>query len=59
MRKLNVAVLAGGRSSEHDISRLSALGVMDALDADKYHAVPILIGTVAVLMGVGIQGGVL
>lgn len=43
MRKLNVAILAGGRSSEHDISRLSALGVMDALDGEKYNAVPVLI----------------
>ena len=43
MRKLNVAILAGGRSSEHDISRLSALGVMEALDGEKYTAVPVLI----------------
>jgi D-alanine-D-alanine ligase len=43
VRKLNVAILAGGRSSEHDISRLSALGIMDALDAEKYTAVPVLI----------------
>jgi D-alanine-D-alanine ligase len=41
--KLNVAILAGGRSSEHDISRLSALGIMDALDPSKYVAVPVLI----------------
>jgi D-alanine-D-alanine ligase len=43
VRKLNVAILAGGRSSEHDISRLSALGIMEALDSDRYHAVPVLI----------------
>jgi D-alanine-D-alanine ligase len=43
VRKLNVAILAGGRSSEHDISRLSALGIMDALDGEKYNAVPVLI----------------
>jgi D-alanine-D-alanine ligase len=43
VRKLNVAILAGGRSSEHDISRLSALGVMEALDGSKYTAVPVLI----------------
>ncbi|MCW2926583.1 MAG: D-alanine/D-alanine ligase [Thermoleophilia bacterium] len=43
MRKLNVAILAGGRSSEHDISRLSALGILDALDSVKYNAVPVLI----------------
>jgi D-alanine-D-alanine ligase len=43
VRKLNVAILAGGRSSEHDISRLSALGIMEALDDEKYNAVPVLI----------------
>lgn len=43
MRKLNVAILAGGRSSEHDISRLSALGIMDALDESRFNAVPVLI----------------
>ena len=43
MRKLNVAILAGGRSSEHDVSRLSALGIMEALDGERYTAVPVLI----------------
>jgi D-alanine-D-alanine ligase len=43
VRKLNVAILAGGRSSEHDISRLSAVGIMDALDPEKFNAVPVLI----------------
>ena len=41
--KLNVAILAGGRSSEHDISRLSAAAVIDALDPERYSAVPVLI----------------
>lgn len=43
MRKLNVAVLAGGRSSEHDVSRLSAMSIIDALDRDKYEPVAVLI----------------
>ncbi|MCB0880490.1 MAG: hypothetical protein KDC46_16090, partial [Thermoleophilia bacterium] len=43
VRKLNVAILAGGRSSEHDISRLSALGIMDAIDGERYNVVPVLI----------------
>ena len=43
MRKLNVAILAGGRSSEHDISRLSAMSIIDALDRDKYEPVAVLI----------------
>lgn len=42
-RKLNVAVLAGGRSSEHDISRISAMNVISALDPERFHAVPVLI----------------
>jgi D-alanine-D-alanine ligase len=43
VRKINVAVLAGGRSSEHDISRLSAMSIIDALDPSKYEAVAVLI----------------
>ncbi|MCZ4497282.1 MAG: D-ala D-ala ligase N-terminus, partial [Thermoleophilia bacterium] len=42
MRKLNVAILAGGRSSEHDISRLSAAGIIAALDPEKYNPVAVL-----------------
>jgi D-alanine-D-alanine ligase len=41
--KLNVAILAGGRSSEHDISRLSAMSIVDALDRDKYEPAVVLI----------------
>ena len=43
MTRLQVAVLAGGRSSEHDISRLSAVAVLDALDRDKFEPVAVLI----------------
>ncbi|MCW2974012.1 MAG: D-alanine--D-alanine ligase [Thermoleophilia bacterium] len=43
MRKLNVAILAGGRSSEHDISRLSAQSILGALDTEKYNPVAVLI----------------
>ena len=35
-RRLRVALLAGGRSSEHDISLLSARSVLEALDPDRY-----------------------
>lgn len=38
----NIAVVFGGRSCEHEISILSALQVMSALDK-KYHIVPIYI----------------
>ena len=41
-KKLNVAVLFGGRSPEHNISILSAKNVIKALDKSKYN--PILIG---------------
>jgi D-alanine-D-alanine ligase len=39
--KINVGVVFGGRSGEHDISLLSAASVMQALDPDKYHIIPI------------------
>ena len=40
-RKLKVAVLFGGRSVEHDVSVVSAQGVMGALDEARFKAVPI------------------
>jgi D-alanine-D-alanine ligase len=39
--RLRVAVLAGGRSSEHAISLASARSVVDALDPDRYEVVPL------------------
>jgi len=36
VKKIRVAVLFGGRSSEHSVSCVSASGVMRALDPDKY-----------------------
>ena len=41
MPKLRVAVVMGGRSSEHEISLRSALTVMSAMDPDRYEIVPI------------------
>jgi D-alanine-D-alanine ligase len=38
-RRLRVAVLAGGRSSEHAISLASATSVADALDPERYDVV--------------------
>jgi len=35
-RRVRVAVLAGGRSSEHEISLASARSVLDALDPERY-----------------------
>lgn len=40
-RKLRVAVVFGGRNSEHEVSLKSARSVMEALDKDKYEVVPI------------------
>ena len=43
-RRVRVAVLMGGRSSEHEISLASARSVLDALDAERYDAVTVQIG---------------
>jgi D-alanine-D-alanine ligase len=40
-RKLKVAVLFGGRSVEHEVSIVSAQGVMAAIDDKRFKAVPI------------------
>lgn len=40
-RKVRVALLFGGRSSEHAVSCVTAAGVMNAIDAAKYEVVPI------------------
>lgn len=39
--KLVVAVLFGGRSSEHSISCATARGVLQAIDPDRYEVIPI------------------
>jgi D-alanine-D-alanine ligase len=39
--KLKVGLVFGGRSGEHEVSLLSARGVMAAMDKDKYEIVPI------------------
>ena len=40
-RKTRVAVVFGGRSTEHAISCLSAGGVLGALDPDEFEIVPV------------------
>jgi D-alanine-D-alanine ligase len=42
--RLRVAVLAGGRSSEHDISLASARSVLESLDPAEYDVVTVAIG---------------
>ncbi len=44
-RKVRVAVVFGGRSSEHAISCLTAGSVLAALDRDRYEVVPVGIAT--------------
>ena len=44
MARLRVAVLAGGRSSEHDISLASARSVLESLDPEQYDVVTVAIG---------------
>ncbi|MGH3079667.1 MAG: D-alanine--D-alanine ligase family protein [Gaiellaceae bacterium] len=43
-KRVRVAVIAGGRSSEHEISVASARSVIDALDPDRYDVETIGIG---------------
>ncbi|MFH1157933.1 MAG: D-alanine--D-alanine ligase [Pseudomonadota bacterium] len=43
--KRRVAVLFGGRSPEHDISVITAIQAMDALDTQKYEIIPVYITT--------------
>jgi D-alanine-D-alanine ligase len=44
VKRLRVAVIMGGRSSEHDISLASARSVLESLDPDRYEVRPIEIG---------------
>jgi D-alanine-D-alanine ligase len=43
-RRLRVALLAGGRSSEHEISLASARSVLAALDPERYEVTAVAIG---------------
>jgi D-alanine-D-alanine ligase len=43
-RRLRVALVAGGRSSEHEISLASARSVLAALDPERYEVVSVAIG---------------
>ncbi len=41
LKRLKVGVLFGGRSAEHEVSVVSAQGVMSALDTNRFQAIPI------------------
>ena len=40
---MNIGVIFGGRSVEHDISIITGLQVINALDKNKYKIIPIFI----------------
>ena len=42
MTKIRVGIIAGGQSSEHEISCISAAGILGAIDRNKFE--PVLIG---------------
>jgi D-alanine-D-alanine ligase len=44
LTRIRVAVLLGGRSSEHDVSLASARSVIDALDPERYDTITVEIG---------------
>jgi D-alanine-D-alanine ligase len=44
MARLRVAVLTGGRSSEHEVALASARSVLESLDAGRYETVAVEIG---------------
>lgn len=41
MNKLTVAVIFGGQSSEHEVSRMSASTIISNLDPEKYFVIPL------------------
>ncbi len=41
MRKITVAILFGGRSSEHEVSLMTAATMISALDSEKYQVIPV------------------
>ena len=42
MAKINVGILCGGKSAEHEVSLQSAINIYDAIDREKYN--PVFIG---------------
>jgi len=43
--RIRVLLLFGGRSAEHDVSRVTAVAVARALDVDRYEVIPVAITT--------------
>ncbi|MFW6238844.1 MAG: D-alanine--D-alanine ligase A, partial [Halanaerobiales bacterium] len=40
MKKINLGLVFGGRSAEHEISILSAAAVYKVIDREKYNVIP-------------------
>ena len=40
-KKINVGIIFGGKSEEHEVSLMSATSIIKAIDKDKYNIVPI------------------
>ena len=57
--RVRVAILLGGRSSEHEVSLMSAANVVKAIDKAKYDVVPILITRAGAWRELELQNGVL
>lgn len=41
MNRKTVIVLFGGQSTEHEVSRMSATTMLNAIDTEKYHVIPV------------------
>ena len=41
--RLNVAVIFGGRSTEHEVSIISALQTIENMDNEKYNVIPLYV----------------
>ena len=41
MKKLNIALLAGGNSSEREVALASAAMILDAFDRSRYNVIPV------------------
>lgn len=57
--RIRVAILLGGRSSEHEVSLMSAANVVKAIDKAKYDVVPILITRAGQWRELELRNGVL
>ncbi|HTK60530.1 MAG TPA: D-alanine--D-alanine ligase [Candidatus Baltobacteraceae bacterium] len=54
-RKIRVGIIFGGRSSEHEVSLLSARSIVDAIDRKKYDVALIGVGKDGRWLGAGAQ----